>query len=144
MSDRVAFLEKRALPRVALTGLAMIWLAGCSSEVSRFDMSSNPFSNPFSTQGQVASAAPNPGAAPTAHVASAPLAAPMPVASAPLPAAAPSVAAAQATRGGPAGWSATGGTPVTVGQGKSLNSLSRRYGVPTSALLAANGLSSSF
>ena len=46
MSDRVAYLGGRALPRLALTGLALIWLAGCSADVTRFEASS-PFSNPF-------------------------------------------------------------------------------------------------
>ena len=141
MSDRVAFLERRAVPRVALTGLALIWLSGCSTDVSRFEMSSNPFTNPFSTQAQVASAAPSPSAAPAGQVAATPLPTPTPVASAPL-SAAPAVASAAPLRGGPAGWSASGGTPIAVGQGESLDSLSRRYGVPASALLAANGLSS--
>ena len=50
MSDRVAFLEGRSLPRLALTGLALIWLAGCSQDVARFDSSGNPFSNPFASQ----------------------------------------------------------------------------------------------
>ncbi len=50
MSDRVAFLEGRAVPRLALTGLALIWLSGCSADVSRFNASSNPFSDPFSSQ----------------------------------------------------------------------------------------------
>ena len=39
MSDGVAFLDGRAFPRLALTGLALLWLAGCSSDVTRFDMS---------------------------------------------------------------------------------------------------------
>ena len=50
MSDRVAFLEGRSLPRLALTGLALIWLAGCSQDVARFNSSGNPFSNPFASQ----------------------------------------------------------------------------------------------
>ena len=140
MSDRVAFLEGRALPRLALTGLAVLWLAGCSADVSRFDMSSNPFSNPFSAQTASASA---PGAAPAGNVASAPLAPPTPVASAPIAAAQPAAvaSAAQTASGAARGWTAAGGTPVTVAQGETLDTLSRRYGVPASALLAANGLS---
>ncbi len=35
-----------------------------------------------------------------------------------------------------------GGTPVVLQQGESLGTLSTRYGVPVSALLAVNGLSS--
>jgi murein DD-endopeptidase MepM/ murein hydrolase activator NlpD len=44
--------------------------------------------------------------------------------------------------GSAAGWSAAGGTPVVVATGETANTLSARYGVPASAILAANGLSS--
>ncbi len=153
MSDRVAFLEGRSVPRLALTGLALIWLAGCSQDVARFDSSGNPFSNPFASQ----TAQPTPAAAaPAGHVASAPLAPATSVASAPLRAtsspvasaaapvasAAPASSAAPPVGGSVAGWSAVGGTPVVVASGETLDSLSRRYGVPASALLSANGLSS--
>ena len=40
-------------------------------------------------------------------------------------------------------WSAIGGSPVTVGQGENLNSLSSKYGVPSDVLLKSNGLTSS-
>ena len=140
MSDRVAFLERRAVPRLALTGLALIWLSGCSADVSRFNASSNPFSDPFGSQS--AQATPQ-GAAPSGHVAAAPLAPAASVASAPLPSASTPVASsAQSVGGKAAGWSAVGGTPIVVGSDENLNTLSRRYGVPASALLAANGLSS--
>ena len=130
------------MPRLALTGLALVWLAGCSADVTRFDASSNPFTNPFSSQ--TAQATPPAAAAPAGHVASAPLAPATPVASAPLPSAsppAPVASAAQPTGGSAAGWSAVGGTPVVVGSADTLDTLSRRYGVPASALLKANGLS---
>lgn len=39
------------------------------------------------------------------------------------------------------GWTATGGTRVTVRQGDSLNSISRRYGVPVQAVASVNGIS---
>jgi murein DD-endopeptidase MepM/ murein hydrolase activator NlpD len=137
MSDRVAFLEGRALPRLALTALALIWLAGCSADVSRFDQ--NPFSNPFGGS-PTAQATPS-SAAPAGQVSSAPLAPPGSVASASLPPASGS-AASQAVGGSAAGWSASGGTPVVVGSGETLDTLSRRYGVPSAALLSTNGLAS--
>ena len=141
MSDRVAFLDGRAFPRVALTGVALLWLAGCSSDMSRLEMSSNPFANPFNAQTAAATA---PGAAPAGQVAAAPLAPPQAIASAPLPsvASAPAMVASRAAGGSAAGWSAAGGAPITVGEGETLDTVSRRYGVPASALLAANGLSS--
>src|SRR4051812_46395204 len=43
---------------------------------------------------------------------------------------------------GAAGWSAQGGTAITVAQGDSLNQMSTRFGVPASAILSANGLTS--
>ena len=144
MSDRVAFLEGRAFPRLALTGLALLWLSGCSSDVTRFSTSSNPFANPFASQ--TASATPS-TAAPSGHVAAAPIAPTQAVASAPLPAASSAAtprgsSVAQAVGGSAAGWSARGGTAVVVGQNDSLNTLSLRYGVPAAALLKTNGLSS--
>ena len=132
MSNRVAFLEGRALPRLALTGLALLWLSGCSSDVARFD-APNPFSNPFGSQ--TAEAAPA-GPAPSGHVAAAPIAPPQSVASASSP------KPHQAVGGSAAGWTAVGGSPVVVAKGENLDTLSRRYGVPSAALLSANGLSS--
>lgn len=38
------------------------------------------------------------------------------------------------------GWSAAGGTQVTLREGETLYNLSRRYGVPVSAIVSANGL----
>jgi murein DD-endopeptidase MepM/ murein hydrolase activator NlpD len=136
MSDCVALLGGRALPRLALTGLAIAWLSGCSSDVTRFAQSPNPFSNPFSS-GQTASTTP---AAPVSPVASAPLAPPSAVASATPTGAGRS--APPPVGGTAAGWTAVGGSPIVVAQGETVDSLSSRYGVPTAALLSANGLSS--
>lgn len=44
--------------------------------------------------------------------------------------------------GNNAGWTAVGGTPVTLQQGESLNTLASRYNVPVSAIMAVNGISS--
>ncbi len=38
------------------------------------------------------------------------------------------------------GWTWEGGTPITVGQGDTADSLSRRYGVPVAAILSSNNL----
>lgn len=64
------------------------------------------------------------------------------VASAAYPALAPVAPRATTALGGNQGWTAVGGTPVTLQQGETLNTVSSRYGVPVSALLAVNGLSS--
>lgn len=64
------------------------------------------------------------------------------VASAAYPALAPVAPRATTALGPTQGWTAVGGTPVTLQQGESLSTLATRYGVPVSALLAVNGLSS--
>ncbi|MGO4869294.1 MAG: peptidoglycan DD-metalloendopeptidase family protein [Roseiarcus sp.] len=108
----------------------------------------SPFSNPFAT-------ASNDAGAPTPQVASAPLAAPDPAAANPSPVAVAALSpaapaptnpirssAAQPVTGFGNGWSAVGGSPIVVADGDTLDSLSRRYGVPPSAMLKTNGLSS--
>jgi murein DD-endopeptidase MepM/ murein hydrolase activator NlpD len=47
------------------------------------------------------------------------------------------------SRGGTSHWSRAGGTEITVGQGETVETLSRRFGVPAREILRANGLSSS-
>ena len=136
MSDRVAWARGRALPRLALAGLGLALLSGCSSDVTRFSsspspFSANPFSNPFASKSA--------DAAPTTAVTSAPLAKA-------APGAAPTASASAAMRpqpvgGSAVGWTAAGGSPVVVADGETLDTLSTRYGVPAAALLAANGLS---
>lgn len=112
------------LSRVAVASLIGGLAAACSSSTARF--SENPFSNPFNSasgdQVQVSSApaSTQPVYAPVPAVNTQPL---QPVAN---------------VSGG--GWTAEGGTRVTVAQGDNLNSISTRYGVPTNAILAANGL----
>ena len=46
-----------------------------------------------------------------------------------------------AVAAGPGGWTATGGTRVTIKDGETLYNLSRRFGVPVEAIQQANGLS---
>jgi murein DD-endopeptidase MepM/ murein hydrolase activator NlpD len=64
------------------------------------------------------------------------------VASSAYPALAPIAPRPTTALGTSQGWTAVGGTPVVLGPGESLNTLSARYGVPVSALMAVNGLSS--
>ncbi|HYA73849.1 MAG TPA: M23 family metallopeptidase [Roseiarcus sp.] len=110
----------------------------------------SPFSNPFSTASNNAGASgPQVGSAPVAPNADYAAAAhPSPVAVAALSPAAPATTGQikssdnQPVTGFGAGWSAAGGSPIVVAEGESLDSLSRRYGVPPSAMLKTNGLSS--
>ena len=121
------------MPRLALAGLGVLLLAGCSSDVTRFSQSDSPFSNPF------ASNAPAPGAASSSGVTTSPLARAAP---APSSTRSASLSRPQAVGGSAAGWTAVGGSPIVVANGETLDSLSGRYGVPAAALLSANGLSS--
>jgi murein DD-endopeptidase MepM/ murein hydrolase activator NlpD len=146
----------RVAVRLMMAAGAAALMAGCS-DASRF---SDPFSDPFSSgsapkiargvdrapTGSIAATAtpepsnlpgrvesrPLPGATAPAPVAQAAPRTPAPVASAP----------AAATGGaGASHWTADGGTPVTVAAGETAAMLATRYGVPTDALLRANGYS---
>jgi murein DD-endopeptidase MepM/ murein hydrolase activator NlpD len=131
MSDCVAGVKGRAFPCLALAGLGLIFLSGCSSDVTRFSQSDSPFTNPFASN--TTHAAPTPG------VTSSPLAQNAPAASGTHMA---SLSKPQAVGGSAAGWTAAGGSPIVVANGETLETISGRYGVPASALLAANGFSS--
>ena len=128
MSDCVALTSGRAFPRLAFAGLGLLLLAGCSSDVTRFTQSQSPFSNPFASN----TPAQTPG------VTASPLAQAKPAAAATRTA---SLSRPQAVGGSAVGWTAVGGSPIVVGAGENLDTISSRYGVPAAALLAANGLS---
>jgi murein DD-endopeptidase MepM/ murein hydrolase activator NlpD len=159
MPSRAVSCESHGILKLLAAVLLASASAACSSDSSRFG--DNAFTNPFaaSASGKVDRAAtgslanrsapiqpvasqPLPPALPRAagvanplnpaQVATAPQAATARVASSTLQQAAP-------IGGSAAGWSATGGTPVTVGAGETASTLSARYGVPAAAILAANG-----
>jgi murein DD-endopeptidase MepM/ murein hydrolase activator NlpD len=129
---------------MALVGMIGGVASACSTESLRF---AEPFSNPFSSSERLASSQPQPQAAPTV-VAAMPTApvqsqALPPIQSQPVaPIQSSRVASAPVTSNAGGGWTAEGGTPVTVGANDNLNAVSQRYGVPPSAILSANGLSS--
>jgi murein DD-endopeptidase MepM/ murein hydrolase activator NlpD len=130
MSDCVQGINGRALPRLALVGLGLLFLSGCSSDVARFSQSESPFTNPFASNTSTT--------APTRGVTTSPLAQSAPAASTTRTA---SLSSPQAVGGSAAGWTAAGGSPIVVANGETLETISGRYGVPASALLAAHGLS---
>ena len=147
MSGCAALNVTRVGARIALAGLLGIWLAGCSSDTTRF---SDPFMNPFNTASNDAAPTPhanvasNAPAQPNANFAA--IAHPSPVAVAALPAPAPTTTGTiarptdtQPVTGFGDGWRAAGGSPIVVADGENLDAISRRYGVPASALLHANG-----
>ncbi|WP_420870347.1 LysM peptidoglycan-binding domain-containing protein, partial [Methylobacterium crusticola] len=142
----------RTLSRVALIGLIGGASAACSTDTMRL---SDPFTNPFSS-----SASSDPGATGSlpegegvaAPVRSAPIqsrslaapgaaSAPVPLSSRPAAAMSPRVASTAPVTGSTAGWTAQGGTTITVGPGDTLSQMSTRFGVPSAAILSANGLS---
>ena len=150
MSGCAALNVTRVGARIALAGLLGIWLAGCSSDSTRF---SDPFMNPFNTASNDAAPTPhanvasNAPAQPNANFAA--IAHPSPVAVAALPAPAPTTTGTiarptdtQPVTGFGDGWRAAGGSPIVVADGENLDAISRRYGVPASALLHANGFTS--
>ncbi len=161
MRTRVVACDGKQILKFAAVALLAGASVACSSDSSRFG--ENPFTNPFAsapTQNvdrTMTGSLPR-RTAPVGSVTSQPLPAALsskgaanplnPMQSASLPAVTnqPMTRVASATLqqaspigGSAAGWSAAGGTPVTVGAGDSANALSSRYGVPVSAILAANG-----
>lgn len=73
----------------------------------------------------------------TAAVKAAPVAAKV----SPLRNAATPISVAAAPQATNDGWSAAGGTTIAVGRGETLYNISKRYGVPVSAIRSANGMS---
>src|SRR5262245_56004316 len=153
MPSLVEVLRPWSWPRAAALTLTVIGLAGCSADSLRFNDNPNA---------RVDTTASIPAAQPTGRVDSGPL--PPPTAGGPA-----SVPAATGTAGGsrgmgsyapghnpptPAGevtgsvpkpapsgrWSWEGGTPVTVAPGDTVESISRRHGVPASAIVQVNNL----
>src|SRR3990167_3161728 len=132
-------IQKTAFPRLVALGLTGLAAAACSQESGRF---ADPFSNPFQSRpAQVATA---PDTAPTGTVASQPLApahvATVPAAPAPIAAQPAYIPPTTGTTPAKAGWDRNGGTFVTIQPGDTVDTLSRRFGVPPPALLAANNL----
>ncbi|HRK24410.1 MAG TPA: LysM peptidoglycan-binding domain-containing protein, partial [Beijerinckiaceae bacterium] len=134
-----------------LLGAAMIagMSGACSSDILRF--SDTPFANPFN--GKADQATTGSVNAPLAKVRASSLGMPQtPEPYQPFPSAVGGTTASQAAMtqvaaagnqpvlGSVAGWSATGGTPVTAGAGDTVEALSGRYGVPVQALRQINGI----
>ena len=134
----------RLLGAVVIAGLS----GACSSEVLRFNDS--PFASPFSggadtaTTGSVNTPSRKVSASALGMPSSSALLQPMPSQGSTIEQAAMTQVAASGNApvlGSVAGWTATGGTPVTLGAGDTVEKLSGRYGVPVQALRSINGLS---
>lgn len=157
----------RAPWRVAIALIAL-GLAGCSSEVTRFD---DPFANPFrdTPSREVTGSAPTVQSAPSGRIEAQPLPQTqsyqaLPPPSDPYhqstlpaspgssggsvgmtsygPARAPPSDVTAAVRRAPAtaDWQWDGGTAITVVSGETVDDLAHRYGVPAAAIIRANGL----
>lgn len=163
----MTILFERVKPRLLASVMVASLVAACSSDTARFN--DNPFQNPFNSRtsfdpvstasidriqpnaplraapsGSVTTQALPPPTQPMMRAspqASAP-AATGSVVSASYPALAPVAPRPGTALGATQGWTAVGGTPIVLQHGESLGTLSSRYGVPVSALLAVNGLSS--
>jgi murein DD-endopeptidase MepM/ murein hydrolase activator NlpD len=135
----------RALSRQFVIALVSLGVAGCSGEVTRF--AESPFSSPFASRGALSE--------PTGSVASAPAtrvereslqAMPLPPPSPSMPVSyhpphtAEMMAATPDRTGTRSNWATDGGTSVTLAPGETIEGLSRRYGVPSAAIMRANNI----
>lgn len=159
-------LRTRLLARAAVIVLAAGSVAACSSDATRFG--GDPYGNPYEESRAPRASEPDTTGgitpAPSSRVERAPLSAPSSVQARPMkgfesqssgeyrtssmePRSTGSLAATRAALPRPApmtssaNWSAERGTTVTAGRGETAHTLSRRYGVPASAIMQANGMS---
>jgi murein DD-endopeptidase MepM/ murein hydrolase activator NlpD len=157
MRTRVASCESKRVSKILVAAFLASTAAACSGDTSRF--SGNPFTNPFAaapsaTVDKLPTGSLPSRTAPIGAVSSQPLPPALPRTSVPNPlnpvqSAAPTIQPlprvasstlqqASPIGGSAAGWTAAGGTPVSVAAGDSVNALSARYGVPAAAITAAN------
>src|SRR6266850_7293493 len=145
MSRFVEPSRSRAVSRLALVALISAGAAGCSSDFSRFGES--PFaSKPQASSEVTGSVRAQP--APTQKVETSALPPPTYGGSAGIgyqPPARPDITGSVQTPPAPrqpsAAWSWDGGTAIIVAQGETIDSISRRHGVPASAIMQANNMS---
>jgi murein DD-endopeptidase MepM/ murein hydrolase activator NlpD len=148
MSESAALNMSRIAARIAIASVLGGWLAGCSSDATRLsDFGANPFSVSSNEDGPPVPRANVASNEPNANYAAAPHPSPIAVAALPAPAPATTGAIGRPTTTQPItgfgdGWRAEGGSPVVVAEGENLDVVSRRYGVPPSALLKVNGFTS--
>ena len=152
--------SRRSLARAVLLFGVGLGSVGCSTDATRFGES--PFGNPYASgpaSSEVTGSVAQP--APVGSVDAQPLPAP-PAAGRPVAGVSGGGRGMASYQPGTAGqnditgavprlqtakppapaWHWEGGTPVTVGPGETLATLSQRYGVPASAIAQANGLPS--
>ncbi len=151
MASFASVLSSGLTIRLLMIGCCAGLLAGCADSQRLTD----PFSDPFrgdvdhTPTGSISEPQPQ-SYAPTQPIESRPLT-PPPAASYSAPAyRSPHVASAgwsgsdtasRSVHPSTAGWTAEGGMPVVVAQGETAEVIARRYGIPTDALVHANGYS---
>jgi murein DD-endopeptidase MepM/ murein hydrolase activator NlpD len=136
MSDSAAFNLARVGARLAVTGLVGVWLAGCSSDATRL-------SDTFGASDPTPTASIGPAPSGPAGYVGAAHSSPVAVSTLPPPSSGQiKPTTTQPITGFNGAWSTAGGSPIIVADGENIDTISRRFGVPQSALLQANGLSS--
>ncbi len=153
MRSALNCLRPRPYRTAMAAGAIGLVLSACSQDSSRFQ--DDPFSNPFRSRSETTSSVSN---APAGQVESQPLSgpsnysppssyssAPRSVPAAPAPSYTPrqasydpGVTGSASPRFNDSGWTADGGTAVTLQQGETIDTIARRYGVPASAIMRAN------
>ncbi len=149
MSRFVEPSRSRAVSRLALVAALSAGIAGCSSDFSRFAENpwhSKPQASNAAASGEVTGSVRQ--SAPSSRVESAALAAPAPgptygggAGIGTPPARSEVTGSISPPPRQPANWSWDGGTAIIVAQGETVESISRRHGVPSSAILQANNMS---
>ena len=137
--------RSRAVSRIALLAVISAGVAGCSSDRFMESASRQPASNDVtgSVRAQPATA----NAAPSHKVETSALPAPSygggsGIGSSQSPAARPETTGSISShpRQPPQNWSWDGGTAIIVAQGENIDTISRRHGVPASAIMQANNM----
>src|SRR5215216_5415479 len=129
--------RSRAVSRIALLAAISAGMAGCSSD--RF-MESTYAAKPQASNEVTGSVRPQP--APTQKVETSALPAPSYGGGTPQPPARHDVTGSVSShpRQPPQNWSWDGGTAIIVAQGENIDTISRRHGVPASAIMQANNM----
>jgi murein DD-endopeptidase MepM/ murein hydrolase activator NlpD len=136
----------RALSRVAMIACTTIGAAACSSDAARF--TDRPVSIQYASQAPASTVGSAPAySAPVARVdsqslpaqAAEPLSSPQAAADRPPHELTGSLAPPQGS--GRSNWKWDGGTAITVGQGETIESISRKYRVPSAVIMEANNIS---
>src|SRR5262245_47053807 len=123
----------RASSRLPVVAILAIGAAGCSADAGRFG--DDPSANPYTAQAAPAQSAP------VGRVETQALPPPGPQGNE-LPPPRPDVTGSVQPGATPPrhNWNWDGGTAITVRSGETLDSLSRKYGVPAAAIMQANGM----